>query len=61
MKRYERICLALAAVLIAGTGLLSLRHREPEAVRVRPERIRAVQVDDKRNFSVCFGHKISVW
>lgn len=42
MKRYERICLALAAVLIAGTGLLSLRHREPEAVRVRPERIRAV-------------------
>ncbi len=42
MKRYERICLGLAAVLIAGTGLLSLRHREPEAVRVRPERIRAV-------------------
>lgn len=43
MTRSERICLLLAAALAAVTGILCLLPQtEPEEVRVRPERIRAV-------------------
>ena len=41
MNRRERICLLVAAILLAATGLASLLKREPDP-RVKPAHLQGV-------------------